>query len=66
MSKWINTKHLVTENITHPCKFLNYCPYGKLVEEYQIRNPQTKISCKIFGHDCPVHYMAELIIEDDE
>ena len=47
--------------IEKPCHELGYCPYGQVIEEFPFS--KTKRSCKVFGHDCPVYYMAELIIE---
>jgi hypothetical protein len=65
MSKWINNKAKIKINLTKdkPCHKLNYCPYGQLVEEYPISKRKTKYSCKTFGHDCPMFYQAEEIIE---
>jgi hypothetical protein len=61
MSIWINDKTVLKNNLKRekPCHKLGYCPYGSLVEEYPLRAKSTKISCKIFGHDCPMYYQAE-------
>lgn len=64
MSKWLNnTKQTHKPNeITKPCRSCGYCPYGQLVEEYPLSD--SEISCEVFGHDCPVYYMAEFITEE--
>lgn len=62
-TKWLNTKKIVNKKIEKPCHKLLYCPYGGLVEEYKIRNKRNTISCKTFGHDCPVFYLMERITE---
>ena len=61
MTKWLNNKIRIhkADEITKPCKWLEFCPYGALVEEFPITENRTKYSCKVFGHDCPVFYMAE-------
>ena len=63
---WLNTKYIRISDIKKPCIKLGYCPYGQLVEEYPLGDKRTKLSCTIdngaiipFGHDCPVHYLAE-------
>ena len=79
MSIWLNNKkpiHSPTKDssitlnkktykykVTKPCHKLKLCPYGQLVEEFPIPEKSTKLSCKTFGHDCPVFYMAEPITE---
>jgi len=45
-----------------PCHKLKYCPYGFLVE-YSPLKKKNKLSCKVFGHDCPVFYVAEGWVE---
>jgi len=47
--------------VDKPCKKLNYCPYGTLVEEYPLNRGDK--SCNIFGHDCPVYELAEDVTE---
>ena len=65
------------ECITEPCKTLDYCPYGCLVEYFPlhgklaqwnsislrwIRKPLPRAkACKKFGHDCPAYYVAEIL-----
>lgn len=65
MSKWINNKVLIwtEKEVTKPCHVLGFCPYGQLVEEFPIKKKRNNLSCKTFGHDCPVFYHAETIIE---
>lgn len=45
--------------IEKPCHKLGYCPYGPLVEDFLLKSKPTEISCKVFGHDCPVFSVAE-------
>lgn len=57
--------------IEKPCGILGWCPYGPLVEDFPLhgqmhgdaefgRQPlATPSSCMVFGHDCPVFYVAE-------
>jgi len=65
MSGWINNKFIIhkTGMIKKPCNKLGFCPYGQLVEEYPLKEKVDKVSCDVFGHDCPVFYMAEFIKE---
>ena len=51
--------------ISKPCKKLGFCPYGPLVEDFPLKNKRTKKSCRLFGHECPVFYVAENITEGD-
>jgi hypothetical protein len=47
-------------NVIKPCKELGYCPYGPLVEDFPLYEDEpTEKSCSVFGHDCPVFYVAE-------
>lgn len=48
--------------ICRPCWEINYCPYGSLVEDFPISN-EREYRCRIFGHDCPVFYVAEPFTE---
>lgn len=65
-TKWLNNKKTIIKEteIEKPCHKCNYCPYGQLVEEFPLTNKRTKMSCKTFGHNCPVYYMAENITEE--
>jgi len=63
-SFWLNTTKEIHKRIKKPCKDCGYCPYGDLVEEYPLRQTNNKISCKRFGHDCPVYYLAEKVTEE--
>jgi len=47
----------------HPCRELDYCPYGQLVELFPFSEDEK--SCGVFGHDCPVHYHREDMAEDE-
>jgi len=45
------------------CHRIGWCPYGKLVEEFPLREPLNDFSCKVFQHDCPVFYHIEYTSE---
>lgn len=49
-----------------PCRILEYCPYGSLVEESPLPEgkPDRK-TCNVFGHICPVFIFSELVIDMD-
>lgn len=49
--------------LTKPCEILEYCPYGPLVEEFPLLDTPDDMSCRIFGHQCPVFYTAEGFVE---
>ncbi len=57
----LNTTKVTARNKPRPCHELGFCPYGKLVEEYPVTNKG--LSCRVFGHDCPVYYLAEGLCE---
>ena len=52
--------------ICKPCWELNYCPYGILVEEFPLKTTRDEVSCRIYGHDCPVFHIAEPFTETRE
>ena len=49
--------------VCKPCWELRYCPYGPLVEDFPLRKVHDEMSCRIFGHDCPVFHVAEPFTE---
>jgi hypothetical protein len=53
------------ETIQKPCWTLKYCPYGPLVEQFPLLEQANDQSCKFFGHQCPVFFVAEKINEQD-
>lgn len=53
-------------SVCKPCWELKYCPYGSLVEDFPIQSERDEKSCRIFGHDCPVFYVAEPFTETKE
>ena len=56
----------VEENkISKPCWQLDYCPYGPLVENSEIKEELTRTTCTVFGHICPVFAHAEPFIDDE-
>lgn len=72
---WLNTERVTHPELEKPCIKLRYCPYGQLVEEFGFSGGEeyTKLSCASengaltqFGHDCPVHYHAEMLFRDKE
>lgn len=52
--------------VCKPCWELKYCPYGPLVEQFTLKKERDSESCRIFGHDCPVFYVAEPFSETRE
>lgn len=52
--------------ICKPCWELKYCPYGPLVEDFPLPDLDTHRSCRIFGHECPVFFIAEPLTETKE
>lgn len=52
--------------VCKPCWEIKYCPYGPLVEEFPLKEVRDEKSCRIFGHDCPVYYVAEPFTETKE
>lgn len=54
---------IVHENAEKPCHILKWCPYGVLVENFRLRNMDSKYTCLVFDHDCPVFYVSEPISE---
>jgi len=68
IEKWankINWQQRV-KSICKPCWEIKYCPYGSLVEKFPLHENNTEKSCRIFGHDCPVFYIAEPFTETKE
>jgi hypothetical protein len=52
--------------VCKPCWELKYCPYGPFVEKFPLCDPHDDRSCRIFGHHCPVFYVAEPLTETRE
>lgn len=52
--------------VCKPCWEIKYCPYGPLVEDSPLKPESDSKSCRIFGHDCPVYYVAEPFTETKE
>jgi len=68
IQKWgekINWKKRV-KAVCKPCWELKYCPYGPVVEDFPIKEKIDEKSCRIFGHDCPVFFVAEPLTETKE
>ena len=51
--------------ISKPCWQLEYCPYGPLVENSEIKEELTRDACSVFGHICPVFAHAEPFVDDE-
>lgn len=52
--------------VCKPCWEIKYCPYGPLIEDFPLQENPDEKACRIFGHDCPVYYMAEPFTETKE
>ena len=68
IQKWgqkINWRKRV-KAVCKPCWEIKYCPYGPLVEQFPLKQIQDDKSCRIFGHDCPVFFVAEPLTETKE
>jgi hypothetical protein len=52
--------------VCKPCWELKYCPYGPLVEGFPAPETDTHRSCRIFGHECPIFFVAEPLTETKE
>jgi len=52
--------------VCKPCWELKYCPYGPLVERFPAPETDTHRSCRIFGHECPIFFVAEPLTETKE
>ena len=61
--RWFNESIMVDESMRKPCYTLDWCPYGGLVEAFRIRKEITRFTCKVFGHDCPVFYISQKVVE---
>jgi len=46
-----------------PCHDCGFCTYGSIVEMFPLQDPKDEFSCRTFGHDCPVFYLAEPLTE---
>lgn len=64
-SMWLNNHTVIKSNLKKkkPCYKLGYCPYGQLVEAFELKEKNDEVSCDLFGHDCPMFYHAEDVSE---
>lgn len=46
-----------------PCHDCGFCPYGSIVEMFPLQRERDEYSCRTFGHNCPVFYLAEPLKE---
>ena len=63
VSEWLNKSEILDSNAKKPCHRLGLCPYGKLIEEFPIREQINDFTCKVFHHDCPIFYHIEYTSE---
>ncbi len=57
--KWSGrSKNNKIQAVCKPCWELKYCPYGVIVEQFDI-SEDNNYACRIFGHECPVFTIAE-------
>ena len=63
VSEWLNISEIIDKNAKKPCHRLGWCPYGKLIEEFPIREQPNDFTCKVFQHDCPIFYHIEYTSE---
>jgi hypothetical protein len=52
--------------VCKPCWEIKYCPYGPVVEGFPLGEDTDERTCRIFGHHCPVFYVAEPLTETKE
>lgn len=53
--------------VCKPCWEIKYCPYGPLVEQFPLPDSENDPRrCRIFGHICPVYFVAEPFTETKE
>lgn len=66
MTRKLTTNKLMEgKEVSKPCWQLEYCPYGCLVENVEIKEELTRDTCSVFGHICPVFSHAEPFIDDE-
>ena len=48
IGKWLNNSKIIhkAKDIEKPCHACGYCPYGQLVEEFPLREKETKYAIK--------------------
>jgi len=61
LKEWMKQWKEGMADLDRPCRVLNYCPYGPLVEEMPFSDPDR--ACTIFGHDCPIYTCAEPFVD---
>lgn len=42
-----------------PCRKLDHCPYGPMVEGFPLPENDTETTCPVFGHECPAFTVSE-------
>ena len=66
MAKHLTTNKLMEgKEVSKPCWQLEYCPYGCLVENSEVKEELTSDTCSVFGHICPVFSHAEPFIDNE-
>lgn len=61
--EWHPSWNMEEDTREKPCHDCGFCPYGQVVEMFPIKESRSEFSCRTFGHDCPVFYLAEPIKE---
>jgi len=53
--------------VCKPCWEIKFCPYGPVVEQFPLPDDEKDPRrCRIFGHICPVYFVAEPFTETKE
>ncbi|MCO5203453.1 MAG: HNH endonuclease [Anaerolineae bacterium] len=62
----INAKQRA-KSVCKPCWEIKYCPYGSLIEQFPFSvDDNDPRRCRVFGHLCPVFFVAEPLTETKE
>lgn len=69
LAEWfdkINAKQRA-KSVCKPCWEIKYCPYGPLIEQFPYSEDKNDPRrCRVFGHLCPVFFVAEPLTETKE
>jgi hypothetical protein len=68
ISDWVKSRQWTkkAKAVCKPCWEIKYCPYGPLVEDFPFAEQDDEKRCLIFGHQCPVFFVAEPFTETKE
>jgi len=54
------------KNLVKPCRIISFCPYGPLIaEQFPLLKEPDEMSCAVFGHQCPIYFVAEPVCDGD-